>query len=163
MNEHSVYPLTLYFDSQCPMCRTEMQQLQARDAGGALRFVDICAPDFACPLPGVRQADLLRLMHAQRADGQVVVGVEAFRLAYAGIGLHWVDWLTRLPVLRQLAELGYPWIARHRYRLPASAGRWAFTPMGWLNRWAQQAAARRGAKARCDGQGCDLPEARGPR
>ena len=76
MNEHDIYPLTLYFDSQCPMCRTEMQQLQARDANGALRFVDICAPDFACPLPGVRQADLLRLMHARRADGQVVVGVE---------------------------------------------------------------------------------------
>ena len=172
MNEQ-IYPLTLYFDSSCPLCSTEMGELKRRDAQGMLIFADIFAPGFTCPLPGVQQQDLLRLMHARRADGQVVTGVEAFRLAYAGIGVHWVDFVTRLPLLKQLAEWGYPVLARNRYKLPGKLGRLAFLPMDWLGRcssnrlsqplqsWMQQcmqsAAARRSAKARCSEAGCELP------
>ena len=50
-----------------------------------------------------------------------------------------------------------------RDRPHAATGAAASARRRWLNRWAQQAAARRSAQARCDGQGCDLPEARRPR
>jgi hypothetical protein len=50
----------------------------------------------------------LALIHARRADGQVLKGVEVFRLAYEAVGLGWVSAAMRLPLLRPLAECGLP-------------------------------------------------------
>ena len=42
----SLYPLTLLYDADCPVCSLEMDNLRARDAEGRLVFVDIAAPGF---------------------------------------------------------------------------------------------------------------------
>ncbi len=36
---NSDFPLTLYYDGDCQMCRAEMRNLELRDVYGQLRFV----------------------------------------------------------------------------------------------------------------------------
>ncbi|MFM9879179.1 MAG: thiol-disulfide oxidoreductase DCC family protein [Burkholderiaceae bacterium] len=134
----AVYPLTLYYESACPLCNAEMTNLMLRNHGQLLRFVDVSAPGFAAVPPGTSLQDLLDLIHAQRADGQVVKGVEVFRLAYEAVGLGGVARALRLPVLGALAKHAYPLLARNRHRIPRSLVRFMFE--GAVRRAAQRAA-----------------------
>lgn len=134
------YPLTLYYDASCPLCAAEMGALKRRDAQDRLRLVDCSAPGFDGAPAGCTSADLLRLLHAQTADGRVLVGVPAFEAAYAAVGQHAFVTTLRLPGIRTLAEWLYPHLARHRQRLPR-----ALAPLLW------------GRSARCTSGACALP------
>lgn len=115
------YPLTLFYDANCPVCALEMDHLRERDDSGRLRFVDIAAPGFESPLPGIALAQLDAEIHAQRPDGSVLRGVEVLRLAYAAVGLGWVMRPTGWAPLRPLADIGYRLFARHRRRISRAA------------------------------------------
>ncbi|MET0519879.1 MAG: DCC1-like thiol-disulfide oxidoreductase family protein, partial [Burkholderiaceae bacterium] len=65
----TIYPLTLYYESACPLCDAEMRNLRLRNHAGLLNFVDISAHGFRDFPPGTDMAALLGLIHAQRADG----------------------------------------------------------------------------------------------
>ena len=46
----AIYPLTLYYESACPLCNAEMSNLMLRNTGGHLLFADVSAPDLpTCP------------------------------------------------------------------------------------------------------------------
>ena len=143
----SIYPLTLYYESACPLCNAEMSNLMLRNTEGHLRFVDVSAPDFSELPEGTTMEDLLELIHARTADGRVIKGVEVFRLAYQVVGLGWVSAAMRWPLLRPLAERGYPVLARNRHRIPRGLVRLMFE--GAVRR-----AAERSAAARCDAASC---------
>ena len=130
----NIYPLTIYYESACSLCRSEMTNLILRNTAGRLRFVDISNPDFCTPPPGTTQRGLLNLMHAQRADGTVIKGVDVFRLAYRAVGLDWVAAGLEWPLLRTIADRIYPWVARHRHQFPR-----------WLSRVLFETAIRRAA------------------
>lgn len=136
----AIYPLTLYYESACALCNAEMSNLMLRNTQGLLVFADVSAPGF-CALPeGASMADLLHLIHARRADGQLVRGVEVFRLAYEAVGLSWVTTALRLPVLGKLAERLYPTLARNRHRIPRVVASLLFE--GAIRRAAEKAAAQ---------------------
>jgi len=143
----AIYPLTLYYESACPLCNAEMSNLMLRNTEGHLRFADVSAPDFSGPPAGTTMQDLLELIHARRADGRVLKGVEVFRLAYEAVGLGWVSTAMRLPLLRPFAEWSYPVLARNRHRIPRGLVRLMFE--GAVRR-----AAERSAAARCDSASC---------
>ena len=152
----AIYPLTIYYDASCPLCQAEMGNLKRRDTGGLLILEDISAPDFARLPPGVTQAGLMALIHARKADGSVIKGMEVFRLAYGAAGIDWVADALRLPLVGPLAERLYPWIARHRHRhrqrFPRVLTRLLFEGP------AQRAAEKAAAQARCQsGDSCRLP------
>lgn len=141
MPEHT-FPLVIYYDAACRLCNSEMTNLMLRNTAQRLQFVDVSAPGFNNPPPGATREDLLRVIHAQRADGVVIQGVDVFRLAYRAVGLGAVSRLIELPVLRTLADRCYPWLARHRYRIPAWISHFLFET-------AMRRAARRAASAHC--------------
>ena len=167
----AAYPLTIYYDASCPLCAGEMGLLRQRDTRGQLVLVDASRPGFASPLPGVSQAELLACIHARRADGQVVRGVDVFVLAYQAAGLNTVARTLRWPLLRPLLDAAYPWLARYRHRLPrAWVGLWlrrmgdhmpppSTLPSGSpADAQAIRRAAERAAGRRCDAAGaCRIP------
>ena len=113
-----IYPLTLYYESACPLCNAEITNLKSRDTAELLRFTDICAPGFVPPLDNITQQDLLGTMHAQRADGVIVKGVEALGLAYSATGSSRFGALIRWPVIGAIAARAYQLLARIRHRIP---------------------------------------------
>lgn len=142
-----VFPLTLYYDSACPLCRAEMQNLMLRNTQDLLRFIDVSSPQFtACPA-GTQKADLLRIMHAVQADGTLIQGVDVFRQAYRAAQLDWVAQVLSWPLINRCADRLYPWIARHRYRFPK------FLVHGLFETAIRRAARRAAQRAHCDDAG----------
>lgn len=116
------FPLTLLYDGACPVCNLEMDNLKARNTAGWLRFVDISMPFFD-PVPyGATLAEMNGLIHAQRPDGSLVIGVEVFRLAYSAVGLRHFTAPTGWPLLKPVFDVAYALLARHRYSVSAVLG-----------------------------------------
>ena len=134
------YPLTLLYDGTCPVCVLEMDNLKARNTEGLLRFVNIASPEFDAQPYGATLDAMNALIHAQRADGSLVIGVEVFRLAYAAVGLGRWAAPTGWPVLRPIVDVFYALFAKHRYRI----SRWMTPLIRWI--------ANRRIDGRADGQ-----------
>jgi predicted DCC family thiol-disulfide oxidoreductase YuxK len=109
------YPLTLLYDGACPLCVLEMERLMTRNERGQLRFVDAAEFNFDPKQYGVRREALMRVIHGVKPDGSIVQGIEAIRLAYAGVGLNAVAWLLGVPMIDKLATWAYPYVADNRY------------------------------------------------
>lgn len=150
--DSGTYPMTIYYDASCLLCNTEINNLQRRSTDDRLEFVDISAPGFTSLPPGVTLAQMMALIHARKADGSVIQGMEVFRLAYSAAGIGWVAGALGLPLIGALAERLYPWIARNRQRFPLFLVRWLFEmPV-------QRAAEKSAAQAHCKpADGCRLP------
>jgi predicted DCC family thiol-disulfide oxidoreductase YuxK len=111
------YPLTLFFDSACPLCNHEMQALKARDAQERLALVDIAAEGFDAAAFGYTSIELDRAMNGRFADGLRVSGLDAIQAAYEAVGLGRVYRWTRAPLVRPVMDRLYQLFAKHRNRL----------------------------------------------
>lgn len=107
----------MFYDSWCPLCVAEVRQLQALDQRGDLCFVDIHTERFREEWPHIDPVRADRVLHAQRADGSMLYGLDVSAEAWALVGKHrWLK-LLRLPVIRWFADLGYRVFARYRYSI----------------------------------------------
>ena len=102
----TAFEVTVWFDSQCPLCVREIALMKRLDRRGAIDFVDLygardCPVDFA---------ELLRRFHAREHGQPVVSGAAAFAAMWRAI-----------PVLRPLGLLAkFPpvlWLLEGAYRL----------------------------------------------
>lgn len=108
------YPLTLLYDAACPVCALEMDHLRSRNHQGLLAFVDIAQPGFDPARYGASLAEMDAEIHGVWADGSLVRGMPALRLAYAAVGLGWVLRPTGLAPLRPWFDGAYRLFARYR-------------------------------------------------
>ena len=106
--------LTLYFDGKCPVCLKFADLLSGADRDGRLAFVDITDATFDPALLATDMDALNRALHGRRANGTMVIGIDAICAAYELVGLSWMTLPLRLPLVRTLAIPGYLGFARHR-------------------------------------------------
>ena len=113
----SVFPLTLFYDSYCPLCVSEMELLRKLDVNSRLRFEDIHAPDFPQRYPHIDPASANSVLHAEYDDGSMIFGLDVTHQAWATVNHK--SWLVilRWPLIRWFADLGYRIFARHRYSI----------------------------------------------
>jgi len=117
MRHTPAWPLTLYYDGDCPLCAREIRVLRRRAAAQRLQLVDIAAAGFDPAPLGVSQAQLQQRLHARFADGQWVSGLDATFWSWCAAGLgRWAAPL-RWPLSRPLLELVYRLFCRLRPRL----------------------------------------------
>jgi predicted DCC family thiol-disulfide oxidoreductase YuxK len=109
--------LTLYFDGECALCRSEVQRLRRWDRHGSLAFVDIAQADFSPASLGVDIAALRALIHSRTSDGRMLAGIDSIVAAYTLVGRGWMVWPLRVALLRRFWSAFYRFIARNRYRL----------------------------------------------
>jgi predicted DCC family thiol-disulfide oxidoreductase YuxK len=117
----NLYPLTLLYDANCPVCALEMDHLRERTEAGKLVFVDIGAEGFDPRPYGASFEAMDAEIHGVLPDGSVIKGVEVLRLAYDAAGLGWVMRPTGWAPLRPLFDMGYRVFARHRRRISRAA------------------------------------------
>jgi predicted DCC family thiol-disulfide oxidoreductase YuxK len=111
------YPLTVYYDASCPLCRAEMHALRDRDREGRLQLVDCSARDFddtGLLAYGVTRDKLMEVIHAQDAYGRWLVGIDCYEAMYRAAGKERVAALWGNRWLRPMFRRAYPWVARHR-------------------------------------------------
>ena len=111
------YPMTLFHDGACPVCRFEVANLKARNHAGMLHFIDITDPDFEPSRYGMSLREFDTAIRALCADGRMVAGVEVFRLAYRAVGLGWIVAPTNYGFFRRPADALYRVFARNRNRI----------------------------------------------
>ncbi|MEY4729525.1 MAG: hypothetical protein RL020_683 [Pseudomonadota bacterium] len=114
------YPLTIFYDASCPLCRKEMHALKDYDAQDRLRLIDCSTATFhdaSAVQAKISTADMLRLIHARDASGRWIIGVDVFVLAYRAAGIEAVAGFFEFRPLRPFLNRLYPWIARNRMAL----------------------------------------------
>ncbi|HSD36719.1 MAG TPA: DUF393 domain-containing protein [Rhodocyclaceae bacterium] len=110
------YPLTLFFDSACPICNREMHALKTRDVHARLNLIDIAAEGFDAQAWGYSAEALDRAMSGCFVDGERVSGLDAILAAYEAVGLAHIFRWTRLPLLRPILDRAYLLFASNRNR-----------------------------------------------
>jgi len=116
---HQAEPaLTLLYDGACPLCLREVKGLKKRDQRGAIRFVDLNAPDYEPQRwGGISYRDGMARIHALRRDGTVLRDVAVFREAYRLVGLGWLYAPTAWPLIAPIVDRIYAIWASQRLRL----------------------------------------------
>ncbi len=117
----TIYPLTVYYDHSCPICRNEVFRLNQRDHANQMLLVDCSSAGFTPPAGAPAQEAMMQLIHAQTANGSWLVGVPVFQHMYRASGFgSFAGWLAKPKVMRIMTRI-YPHIARHRYLIPGWA------------------------------------------
>ena len=115
------YPLTVYFDGDCPICRREIDLMKIFNRKNHLKFIDFAASSYLPEEHGLSPCDLGQVIHARWADGTLITGVEVFREMWEAIGLRALARLARRPMINKLLVRAYDWFARNRLRLTGRA------------------------------------------
>jgi predicted DCC family thiol-disulfide oxidoreductase YuxK len=137
------YPLRIYYDDSCQLCRHEMFTLKAYDMQDRLHLVDCSKNDFDdvfAQQAGYTREAMMRLIHARDAEGQWLIGVPVFEAAYGAAGIISMQKLWGNKFFRPLWDRVYPWVADHRMGLSKLGVNRLFT---WLvKRAAKKALAK---------------------
>ncbi|WP_372875281.1 thiol-disulfide oxidoreductase DCC family protein [Pseudomonas sp.] len=117
MSDSPHWPLTLYYDGDCPLCAREIRFLSRHANAQRLQLIDIGSADFPATGVGIDNTTLTNRLHARFADGQWVTGLDATLWSWRAAGLgRWATPLTWRP-LRPMFELGYRLFCRLRQHL----------------------------------------------
>ncbi len=111
------YPITIFYDGACGICRKEMERYRAKDKNGRLSFVDVNRQGFDAQLEGLDPQKALDYIHARDAKGKIVRGAEAFIWIWLACGYKVLPLLARLPLIKQAARVFYKLFARYRYKI----------------------------------------------
>lgn len=112
------YPLTIYYDASCPMCRSEMETLKETDKNNQLILVDCSDTNLTLPAscPATREAMMERI-HAIDANGQWIKSTQVFAAAYAASGFQKIAAIWTNEKLAPMLNRLYPWVADNRHWL----------------------------------------------
>ena len=117
----NAYPLTVYFDGECPICRREIDLMKIFNRRERLQFIDFSTSSYRPTDHGLNQCDLGRVIHARWSDGTLISGVEVFRETWEAIGLGFLARISRRPIINKLLVKAYAWFARNRLWLTRRA------------------------------------------
>jgi predicted DCC family thiol-disulfide oxidoreductase YuxK len=124
------YPLTIYYDASCPLCKAEMETIKETDFEQKLILVDCSSDDFTepafCP---TNKADMMERIHAQDAAGQWLKGVDVFAIAYKAGGFNKLGKFWESKTLRPILTRAYPFIADNRHWLSKTPLPYVFNKM----------------------------------
>jgi predicted DCC family thiol-disulfide oxidoreductase YuxK len=147
------YPITIYYDASCPLCRREIDLLKQFDTASQIALVD-CSPENYQGEGEHTRAAMMKLIHAKDANGRWMIGAPVFSAAYVATGFSAIARLWGARWLQPFWRVVYPWIANNRTLLSKLGAMSAMTNvLHWFHaRSAQSALAN---AAQCHDGVCD--------
>lgn len=123
------YPLTVYYDASCPMCRSEMETLKDNDSENKLILVDCSDNNFSTPTScPVDKETMMERIHAIDANGYWIESADVFAAVYNASGFTKLAKFWGNKTLQPILNTLYPYIAFHR--------RWlSKTPLPYVFNW----------------------------
>ena len=109
----AVLPLTVYYDHSCVLCRSEIENIKARDDHGQLIMVDCSPASFDASAIPVDQATLMNCIHAMDAQGRWLKATDVFIVCYRAAGMGTIA--STFALTKPIMERIYPLIVRNRY------------------------------------------------
>lgn len=109
----AVLPLTVYYDHSCVLCRSEIENIKARDDHGQLIMVDCSPVGFDTSSMPVDQATMMNCIHAMDAQGRWLKATDVFVVCYRAAGMGTIA--STFAITKPVMERIYPFIVRNRY------------------------------------------------
>ena len=121
--------LTVWYNSKCPVCNAGIERQHSRLVrairDGAIEFRDINLEPDALSRFCAGVEDVRRRLHAVDAEGRLHVGADcAIAIWLRTPGDVWIGRLLGLPLIRQVARLGYDRFADVLYAWNRRKGHW---------------------------------------
>ncbi|WP_201616344.1 thiol-disulfide oxidoreductase DCC family protein [Psychrobacter immobilis] len=114
--EQAHLSITMYYDDACVICSTEAHNMQVRQPE-KIRLVPVKEGLDNLAAAGFSREDAMTYMCVQDSYDNWYTHMDAVRLLYRTGGVKWSP-LLFLPVVKQLGDFVYPYVARNRYRIP---------------------------------------------
>jgi predicted DCC family thiol-disulfide oxidoreductase YuxK len=116
-------PMTVLYDGDCRFCTQSAHTIRRRFGRERVALRNFQEPGALEDYPRVTHDAAMKKMHVVLRDGRVFAGAEAFARIFLSLRfVGWIAWLYYVPGVRQLADLAYATIAKHRYRLFGRTG-----------------------------------------
>ena len=110
--------LTFLYDGGCPLCRRETDFLKGRDKIGNIRFVDINSENYdPTNYQNISFEKAMSNLHGILHDGNLIQGLDVLAYAYQLVGLGWVYFPTKIPIISNLLKIFYSFWAKYRLKI----------------------------------------------
>ena len=91
----------VYYDESCYVCSLEINTVRKKGESCGIEFIDISSSDF------VSSGQDFETEMIGEFDGKETTGIETFRLMYEKMGFKRSVAFIRLPVVKQIFDVGY--------------------------------------------------------
>ncbi len=108
----------IFYDAECPICAREIELIMQDSCAEFMEAVPIQGSEAVLAQYGITTEAALTYLHVLTDDGVMLQKMAAVRKMYEGYQGFALVKLANLPLLGKLADLLYPWFARHRYQFP---------------------------------------------
>ena len=110
--------LTFLYDGECPLCMRETNFLKERDKFGEIRFVDISSDDYNPKnYQNISFEKAMTNLHGILRNGDLIQGLDVLAYAYQLVGLGWVYFPIKIPIISDLLKTFYSFWAKYRLKI----------------------------------------------
>ena len=112
-----IFKLTFLYDGSCPLCLRETNFLKKKDTKKFINFVDISNNYFPQNFKNISYEQAMDNLHGILGSGEIIVGVDVLAYSYELVGLGWIYFPTKLPILSNFIRFLYKYWAKYRLKL----------------------------------------------
>ena len=109
--------LTFLYDGACPLCLRETNFLKTKDSKKVINFVDISVDYIPQNYKGISYKEAMANLHGILGNGEIIFGVDVLAYSYELVGLGWIYFPTKLPILSNFIRFLYKYWAKYRLKL----------------------------------------------
>ena len=109
------YKLTFLFDGKCPLCLKETNFLKNKDRLNNIQFVDISKTEYNPKnFMNISYKEAMDNLHGILESQKIIKGLDVLAYSYELVGLGWIYFPTKLPLISYFFKLLYGFWARYR-------------------------------------------------
>ena len=110
--------LIFLYDGGCPLCRRETDFLKGRDKYGNIKFVDINNEKYDPKnYQNISLEKAMSNLHGILHNGNLIQGLDVLAYAYQLVGLGWVYFPIKIPIISNLLKIFYSFWAKYRLKI----------------------------------------------
>ena len=110
--------LTFLYDGGCPLCKRETDFLKRKDKFGNIKFVDINSDDYdPTNYQNISYKKAMSNLHGILHNGNLIQGLDVLAYAYQLVGLGWVYFPIKIPIISNLLKIFYSFWAKYRLKI----------------------------------------------
>ena len=111
------YKLTFLYDGACPLCLRETKFLKKKDSSKYINFVDISINYIPKNFENISFKEAMSNLHGILNSGEIIYGIDVLAYSYELVGLGWIYFPTKLPIISNLVRFLYKFWAKYRLNL----------------------------------------------
>ena len=110
--------LTFLYDGGCPLCKRETDFLKVRDKFGNIKFVDINSDNYdPINYQNISYKKAMSNLHGILHNGNLIQGLDVLAYAYQLVGLGWVYFPIKIPIISNILKIFYSFWAKYRLKI----------------------------------------------